>query len=939
MKRYLLTLSLLFAAKLLSAQFATISPDFPTINDEITLTFDVTQATDDRATGLIGLTDDVYLWSGAGDETNAFKFGPPGQNDFFQPYEPGTMTFLGDDKWEIKFTPKDYFQIPDGNEITRLGLLLKSGNGSSQTEDFFIDLDPGKFINFTAPASVDVINFVSLNEMVTIAAEPSEAGDLEMFIDEGEGFVSVASATGASTVSYIYTITKSTTISVKIVATISGETVERVQDIEFFLAQDTMEEALPAGLTQGINYDQADHAKATLVLLAPLKERCYVVGEFTNWELKDDFQMKRDPDGETFWFELTGLTAGEQYIFQYWVDGVIKVGDPYADKVADPWNDEFIPEAVYPGLKEFNRTDLQIATVIETGQTPYEWDTSEDSWVRPDKQDLVVYELLVRDFIGSHDYKDLIDTLSYLKKLGVNAIEFMPIMEFEGNNSWGYNPMYFFAPDKYYGTKDDLKSFIETAHQEGFAVILDMVLNHAFGLNSMVKMYWDSEANKPSTESPWFNPDATHPFNVGFDFNHESQYTKDFVDDVNNYWIEEYHFDGYRFDLSKGFTQTNNPDDVGAWGALDQSRINILVRMADKIWETDADAYVILEHFADGSEENILKDEGMMVWGNNNGDFREVLAGNSTSRSFESATDLSRVSYMESHDEERIIYETDNHGKVEGDYDIMDLETGLNRSKLGAAFFFTLSGPKLIWQFQELGYDIDIDFNGRTGEKPQVWGTDGLGYYDDELRLNTYKAYAAIINLTHELRTIFDEGTRTNLLTGRLRTITVEHADGDVKILGNFDTRKASIAPSFTQTGTWYDYFTGEALEVTNRNESIELEPGEFHILTTVQVTTPEADLVPFMLPEVEIPTGIEDELEGLSVFPNPASSAFNVISDEEVKPVVLRDISGRQVELSVNYISTREFSLDLSGLNDGIYLLELAKGGEVRRVKFIVSN
>ena len=145
----------------------------------------------------------------------------------------------------------------------------------------------------------------------------------------------------------------------------------------------------------------------------------------------------------------------------------------------------------------------------------------------------------------------------------------MPIMEFEGNESWGYNPSYFFAPDKYYGSRDDLKEFIQAAHQQGMAVILDMVLNHAFGQNAMVRMYWNSDQNRPSEDSPWFNEEPTHPFNVGFDFNHESLYTKDFVDSVNLYWISEYHFDGFRFDLSKGFTQTNNPTDVGKWGQYD----------------------------------------------------------------------------------------------------------------------------------------------------------------------------------------------------------------------------------------------------------------------------------------------------------------------------------------------------------------------------------
>src|SRR5690606_548681 len=356
----------------------------------------------------------------------------------------------------------------------------------------------------------------------------------------------------------------------------------------------------------------------------PNKAFAYVVGDFTNWQVLEEYQMKQTPDGEVFWLEVDGLTSGEEYIFQYWVEGTIKIGDPYADKVVDPWNDQYIPEEVYPDLINYDKTDYQMATVLQTNQSPYVWATSEASWQKPPKEELVIYELLLRDFLGSRSYSDLTDTLSYLKRLGVNAIGLMPIMEFEGNDSWGYNPAYFFAPDKYYGTKDDLKRFIETAHQHGMAVILDMVLNHAFGQNAMVKMYWDAANNTVSDDSTWFNPIAKHPFNVGYDFNHESPYTQSFVDSVNQYWLEEYHFDGYRFDLSKGFTQKNSGDNVGAWGNYDASRIALLKRMADKIWESTPDAYVILEHFADNSEEKELAEyraeegKGMMLWGNLN---------------------------------------------------------------------------------------------------------------------------------------------------------------------------------------------------------------------------------------------------------------------------------------------------------------------------------
>src|SRR5690606_34744624 len=205
---------------------------------------------------------------------------------------------------------------------------------------------------------------------------------------------------------------------------------------------------------------------------------------------------------------------------------------------------------------------------------------------------LVVYELHVRDFLSSHSFSDLIDTISYLKRLGINAIELMPLNEFEGNDSWGYNPSFYFSVDKYYGTKQELKRLIDAAHQNGIAVILDIVLNHPFGLSPMVQMYFDKSANKPAGNNPWFYRDYVGPYEWGYDFNHDSPYTKQFVDDVNSFWINEFHFDGFRFDFTKGFTSAAFPFD-----GYNSSRIAILKRMADKIWEQDENAYIILEHW------------------------------------------------------------------------------------------------------------------------------------------------------------------------------------------------------------------------------------------------------------------------------------------------------------------------------------------------------
>jgi len=231
----------------------------------------------------------------------------------------------------------------------------------------------------------------------------------------------------------------------------------------------------------------------------------------------------------------------------------------------------------------------------------------------------------------------------------------MPVNEFEGNESWGYNPSFHMALDKYYGTPEKFKEFIDSCHGRGIAVIMDIALNHAFGQNPMVNMYWDAANNRPAANNPWFNAICPHsPYCWGYDFNHEVQPTKDYVDRINRHWLNEYHIDGYRFDFTKGF--------VNSGVNYSNTRINIIKRMADSLWAQHPDAYVILEHWADNAEETQLANYGMMLWGNLTYEYHQAMKGynsNLTNGIYSSRgwTNPHLVTYSESHDEERGMYE------------------------------------------------------------------------------------------------------------------------------------------------------------------------------------------------------------------------------------------------------------------------------------------
>ncbi|RYD88412.1 MAG: alpha-amylase [Sphingobacteriales bacterium] len=575
---------------------------------------------------------------------------------------------------------------------------------------------------------------------------------------------------------------------------------------------------IPNNAKDGVTFVN-DGKSAIFNLYAPGKVSVSVIGDFNDWNATAT-PMTRTKDGTRWWVKIDGLNANTEYAYQYLINGNLRVADPYTEKILDPDNDKFIPASVYPSLKAYpTGKTSQIVSTMLANQPGYSWKVN--TFTRPAKKDLVVYELLVRDFVATHSYKTLIDTLDYIQRLGVNAIELMPISEFEGNESWGYNNSFFFAPDKYYGTKNDLKAFIDACHERGMAVLMDIVLNHAFGSSPMVRMYFDTNAGKPTSVSPWFNVDATHPFNVGYDFNHESPATKYFAKNVMAHWLKEYKLDGYRFDLSKGFTQKNNPNDD----------YNSFIKTVDP------NAFVILEHLGSNQEEKELADNGMMLWNNVSYGFQEAnmgwIATSEISRllfsnhTFTSPDGL--VSYAESHDEERIQYKTKSFGN-EGGYNVRPLATAMKRGAMDAAFLMAAPGAKLIWQFGEVGYDISIDQNGRTGNKPILWN-----YQNVPERKGLYNAYAKYIKMKLK-NPVFGSSDVTYSLNDAVKTMTIKTSAVDVVVVGNYDVVAKTATVQFTKTGTWYDYVTGTTLNVTNSATSATLNPGEYHIYSSAEL-------------------------------------------------------------------------------------------------------
>ena len=935
-----LLLTLLALATHAQAQVTT-SPVFFTDTTPVTITYDATQGN----AALANFTGDVYIWTGT--VTNLSPSNTSWRNvhsPSFGVADPSALMVRDANNpnlYRITFTPRSYYPIPAAETLLRLGMIFKNAAGTvvgraTGGGDIFVDAtQPGLSARITSPMN-NTGNplFVNVNSQIAITGTSSASALLTYTLNGTQ----VAQQANATTLSTTVTAAQAGRNVVRFIATSGASTA--ADSLVFVVRPAVNVAALPAGTKDGVTY-LAGGTSVILNLTAPNKQFAYVLGEFNNWQADNAGYMNRTPDGTRYWVQINGLTPGREYAYQYLVDGNLRVADPYCEKILDPNSDSFIPAVTYPNLKPYpTGKTTGIVSVLQTSQTPYTWTAT--NFQRPSRADMVVYELHLRDFIARHDYQTLRDTLNYIQRLGINTIELMPINEFEGNESWGYNPSFYFAPDKYYGTKDQLKRLVDECHRRGIAVVLDMVLNHSFGQSPMVQLYFDGAAGKPAANSPWFNADATHPYNVGYDFNHESAYTKYFSKRVMEFWLQEYHVDGYRFDLSKGFTQRNNPNNVGAWGSYDQSRIDIWKDYYDFMKSVDTNMYCILEHFADNSEEKVLSDYGMMLWGNAGNNYNEATMGylsnsnfsygyyGSTAQGGRGWNNPNLMTYMESHDEERLMFKNLTYGNVSGSYSTKNLATALARQEEAAAFFFTVPGPKMVWQFGELGYDISIDQNGRVGNKPILWN-----YYQDANRRQLYNTYRALIALK-KVEPVFESPTTyTQQLAGAAKSIHLANANTSVTIIGNFDVTATTIDPAFQSTGKWYNYLSGDSIIVTNVNAQISLAPGQFAVYTSRRIK--KATLLPTRAEQAA-------SILRLTAAPNPAQGSTTLRYELPAATTVALTVRNVLVQAVITLPASREMmgshtrELPLGSLAAGVYIIQLRADGLQQTQRLVVE-
>ncbi len=902
----------------IKAQIIDVRPIFPHQTDTVTITYDATE-------GNSALTGVVPVYAHTGVISNVSTTPTDWQHvqgNWGTADNTVLMTPLGSNLHQIQYHIPTYYNLIASDSVYRLAFVFRNTTGSVVGREFdgsdiFYPVYPtGQlFARFVQPDEETVL--VNAGGSIPIFAAASDTANLTI-TDNG----TTVTTTNAMEYNYSLTAGASGTHEVILNAAANGQT---AADTFYYVVNPVLTpQDPPVGTELGINY--TSNTSVRLWLYAPGKQNIYVIGSFNNYQANPAYAMRKSLDGNSWWVDITGLTAGQIYTFQYLVDGQLKIAEPYSELVLDPWNDQYILPATYPNMPPYpaGLTD-GIVTVLEPGRTPYNWQVN--NFTAPDEEKLVVYELLIRDFLLSHDYATLLDTLDYIEKLGINAIELMPVNEFEGNESWGYNPSFHMALDKYYGPAEDFKAFIDECHARGIAIILDVVYNHAFSQSPFAQLYWDQSNFKPRPDNPWLNPDPTHPFNVGSDFNHEAQPTKDFVHRNIKYWMDEYRIDGFRFDLSKGFTQTPTDPNVGLWSNYDASRVAILKAYADTVWAQNPNAYVILEHFSDNSEETELANYGMMIWGNHNHNYNEASMGYIGTSNFEwidykrrNWNDPKVMGYMESHDEERLMYKNLQFGNSNGSYDIATLGTALGRMELVGALFFPVPGPKMTLMMSELGYDHSTLDPCNICPKPILWN-----YNTEPDRRRVYKVWSALSKLKQDYPAFSTTNYQFNA-GGAFKTLYLDDNSMNVAVAGNFEVSSQNATLNFQHTGKWYEYFTGDSINLTNTTFNLNMTPGEYRLYTDVRLPLPDLD------GSVAISNGTYSPFMETQLWPNPSSQSmrfeYHLPSTGEVS-INLFDLQGRQVGqlakgLQVKGKHVLTIDKDALGISNGHYLLKV---------------
>jgi len=454
------------------------------------------------------------------------------------------------------------------------------------------------------------------------------------------------------------------------------------------------------------------HAKGvTFRVWAPHAEKVYLVGSFNDW---NETSMPLVSEENGYWSaDASEAEVGNEYRYLIHAPGgSFSRIDPYARKVTNAAGNGIIYD-------------------------PHAFNWGDDAFAIASKDHLIIYEMHVGTFHVKEEghpgtLDSAIEKIPHLKKLGINAIEVMPITEFAGDFSWGYNPSHPFAVESIYGGPDAFKRFVKASHANGIAVISDIVYDH-FGPTDLDLWRFDgwSENDKGGiyfyndrrSQTPW---GETRP-----DYGRGE--VRQYLRDNALMWFEEYHVDGLRWDAityikNIAGSDSSPADDIpDGWSLMQWINDEIRQRFPSGISiaeDTKVNSWVTQSSGAGGAGFNAQWDRGFV-----NPVRQSIIVRDDGLRNVDAVSKaigyeydgdvFGRVIFTESHDEIA-------NGRARVPEEIwpgnVDSWFSKKRSTLGAALVFTSPGVPMLFQGQELLEDrwfqdrVPIDWT-RTGDE------------------------------------------------------------------------------------------------------------------------------------------------------------------------------------------------------------------------------
>lgn len=800
MKSYLHLLAVMLLCAL-SAGAADVVTSSPTPLQENSENVIIYFHADQGNKGMIGLPSTTEVYAHTGVITNLsksdadWKHAPSKWGDNDPKYK---LSYVSENLWSLSIGDmRTYYGLDEGETVKKIAFVFRTGDNKKEGKDvggadiLLPVMEEGFHLSLTS--DMPGLTVTPEKETITFTIGATAPATLTLSVD---GTV-VKQESNATTLSASFTFTEHRNYTVTAKGQTASQQAEQTMTVSYPAPSSAQD--YPGGVPRQGAVRNAD-GTVTFCLAAPEKQSVMLMPSWTGFEARSENMMKyQDYNGHRyFWTTVSGLDSETLYTYYYLVDNTIKVADPYAKLILDPYNDKYISGDVYPDMPQIPaELGSTVLAVYQENINDYDWQVTD--FQAPRKQDLIIYELLLRDFTGTEGQargngtvRKAIEKIPYLKALGVNAVELLPICEFNGNLSWGYNTNFYFAPDKAYGSPDDYKEFIDLCHQNGIAVILDLVFNQSDWLHPWYAMYGTAAA------SPFYNGKAPHDYSVLNDWNQDHPLVEQQWKDCVKYWLTEYKVDGFRFDLVKGLG--DNDSYAGGTNAYNASRVQRMTRIHAAMSEVNPDAYFINENLAAAKEENEMAADGQINWANVNNAACQYAMGYSADSNlcrFE-ATDDSRtwgstVSYAESHDEERMGYKQTKWGvtAVKKSNEAMKARIAC----VGAQMILA-PGAHMIWQFSELGNTQttkDATGGNNTGNKKVDWKA-----LDDEFTRGCYDSWCDFAYLRTTYAHLFDADAQfENNLTASAwqtgRTIYASKGNEEIIVVLNPNTTAGGV--------------------------------------------------------------------------------------------------------------------------------------------------